>query len=50
MSKCQTKQEKREDKTRKIRIKQKKGATLAGQVLHTKTAKKYRGQAKKMVK
>ena len=43
----QTKQEKREEILRKKKIKQKKGGTLAGQILHTKLSKNYAGKIKK---
>ncbi|MFH1610649.1 MAG: hypothetical protein ABIA91_02050 [Patescibacteria group bacterium] len=43
-----TKQEKREELLRKKKIKEKKGGTLAGQILRTKTSNKYAGKVKKM--
>ncbi len=45
-----TRQEKREEQSRKIKAGQKKGATLAGQALRIKTVKKYKGSGKKMIK
>ncbi|MFH1456585.1 MAG: hypothetical protein ABIF17_00545 [Patescibacteria group bacterium] len=36
-----TKQEKREELLRKKKIKQKKGGTLAGQILRTQVSKNY---------
>lgn len=42
------KTEKREEISRKKKIKQKKGGTLAGQILRAQTAKKYSGNIKKM--
>lgn len=43
-----TRAEVREEKKKKDKIKQKKGGTLAGQVLRTWTLKKYGGSVKKM--
>ena len=45
-----TKQEKREEHNKKLKEKEKRGATLAGQILRTKTVKKYLGQARKMTR
>lgn len=42
-----TKQEKREELTRKKKIKTSKGGTLAGQILRTKVAKNYENQKRK---
>jgi len=42
------KTEKREEISRKKKIKRKKGGTLAGQILRAQTAKKYSGNIKKM--
>lgn len=44
MCKKQVKSEKRETIAKKLVIKQKKGATLAGQMSHLKTVKTYRGK------
>ena len=43
MLNLKTKQQKREEIVRKKKIKQKKGGTLAGQVLRTRIVKKYSG-------
>ncbi|MFH1890317.1 MAG: hypothetical protein ABIJ91_01985 [Candidatus Kuenenbacteria bacterium] len=45
-----TKQEKREEQAEKIKNKQKRGATLGGQILRVKTVQKYAGSGKKMIK
>ena len=50
MSTPKTKQQKREEIERKKKIKQKKGGTLAGQVLRTRGLKKYEGSGKKYAK
>jgi len=42
-----TKSEKREELTRKKKIKQKKGGTLAGQISRTRTSKNYLHEKKK---
>ena len=47
MSIIKTKQEKREELSRKKKIKAKKGGTLAAQVERTRIAKKYQGSVKK---
>ena len=44
----QTKQEKREEIALKKKIKQKKGVTLAGQILHIQINKNYSGNSKKI--
>lgn len=49
MENYKTKQEKREIQAQKIEIKQKKGATFAGQVNRMKCANKYKGSVKKMI-
>ena len=41
MTKIKTKQEKREEIAKKLKIKAKKGGTLAGQLTRTKTAGHY---------
>jgi hypothetical protein len=43
-----TKSERREQLARKLKLKEKKGGTLAGQVSRLKTRKNYSGSAKKM--
>jgi len=43
-----TKQEHRELLARKLKIKKKKGGTLAGQLLHLQTRKNLAGTVKKM--
>ena len=44
------KSEKREKITRKLKIKQQKGGTLASQIKRMQTTKGYKGDAKKMIK
>jgi len=46
MSNSKTKQEKREEIARKIKLKKKKGGTLSGQILRTRTSKNYEGRKK----
>jgi len=46
MCKKQVKSEKRETIAKKLVIKQKKGATLAGQLARFQTVKKYQGKNK----
>jgi len=50
MSKLKIKQEKRAEINRKLRIKAKKGGTLAGQMARTQTVKKYLGIKKRHLK
>ena len=45
-SQSQPKSEKREVIAQKLRIKAKKGGTLAGQILRSRTAKNYQGKTK----
>jgi len=45
-----TKQEKREELSKKRKIKTSKGGTLAGQISRTRTLGKYSGDSKKMKK
>ena len=44
------KSEKRQEQAAKMEIKRKKGGTLAGQISRTRTARKYKGSGKKMIK
>ena len=43
------KSEKRREQADKIKIKRKKGGTLAGQMVRTKTVRKYAGRVKSMI-
>lgn len=49
MNHKKTKSEIRDEKKRKLKTKQKKGGTLASQILKTKTANNYQGDIKKFV-